>query len=315
MTRDLRIDGLKFLMIFCVVLGHLDFGDYGLKINRVIYAFHMPVFVFLSGYLTTLHSPKERQRQWIKQTLVIYAFAQLASVVIRSLLVFVPDMSAHAESDDVGLAKWSDLISPGLALWYLVCLMYWRVSVWTFFQKTDDVKLLSLSVLFALLSGLIPLDNELAFQRTFVFFPFFVLGIVFKKRNWLCRLDQIPVIYAVIGLIVGFAVARGLPTFMPKTHYEDWHQLVFRVVQSGLGLVLCLLIVRISRARFVKSFARWGKYTLWIYIGHTYLILIGREWFPYLGISLNLFSALILAAVYCLVFAWMGMKKRGASGR
>lgn len=31
--RDLRYDGLKFMMMFCVVLGHLGYNDYGLDIN------------------------------------------------------------------------------------------------------------------------------------------------------------------------------------------------------------------------------------------------------------------------------------------
>ena len=43
MERDLHIDGLKFLMIFLVVLGHLSYEDYGLEINKMVYSFHMPI--------------------------------------------------------------------------------------------------------------------------------------------------------------------------------------------------------------------------------------------------------------------------------
>lgn len=46
MERDAKIDGLKFILIFFVVLGHLQYKDYGIELNKMIYSFHMPVFVF-----------------------------------------------------------------------------------------------------------------------------------------------------------------------------------------------------------------------------------------------------------------------------
>ena len=61
MNRDLRLDGLKFIMIFLVVLGHLRFIDYGISVGKMIYSFHMPVFVFLSGYFTSQKTEKENK--------------------------------------------------------------------------------------------------------------------------------------------------------------------------------------------------------------------------------------------------------------
>lgn len=57
MYRNKEIDSIKFLLIFLVVFGHFIEGflkifEFDL-IYRFIYAFHMPVFVFFSGYLSS----------------------------------------------------------------------------------------------------------------------------------------------------------------------------------------------------------------------------------------------------------------------
>ena len=54
--RDNSIDSLKFLLICTVVLGHvimaLGGGKAEMAMFNFIYSFHMPLFVFLSGYFT-----------------------------------------------------------------------------------------------------------------------------------------------------------------------------------------------------------------------------------------------------------------------
>lgn len=54
-NRDYTLDGLKFLLICLVVLGHFIQGarynnEITTAIYSVIYNFHMPLFVLLSGY-------------------------------------------------------------------------------------------------------------------------------------------------------------------------------------------------------------------------------------------------------------------------
>ena len=47
-------------------------------------------------------------------------------------------------------------------------------------------------------------------------------------------------------------------------------------------------------------------YVLWIYVGHIYLLRIGEKVLQSLGISLNLFTALLLAALYCGLLTGLG---------
>ena len=52
--RDYFFDNLKAVLIFLVVLGHFLLPIHGdnplVVVKRLIYIFHMPLFVFVSGY-------------------------------------------------------------------------------------------------------------------------------------------------------------------------------------------------------------------------------------------------------------------------
>ena len=301
MKRDLHLDGLKFIMIFLVVLGHLSYHGYGLKINTMIYSFHMPVFVFLSGYFTSLSATREKQNKWINRTLLIFVFAQLAHIILEVLLMSI-HCYTHHESFDWSIFGWDMITSPRLALWYLVCLLYWRISIWSLFKNCRAVQLFAISCVLSIASGFIPIDHDFSFQRAFSFFPFFALGIYFKEHRLMNKIKEINILYPIIFLVIGLLASRYLPIFMPKMHYADTRDLVLRAIQSSVGIVLCLSILRIAYSKWITKFADLGAYTLWIYIGHTYLIVIGQKVFPYLDISLNVLSALLLAMVYCFIF-------------
>ena len=55
-TRDSYFDNLKTILIFLVVLGHFTNLNNSVPlmgaINNVIYSFHMPIFIFISGYFS-----------------------------------------------------------------------------------------------------------------------------------------------------------------------------------------------------------------------------------------------------------------------
>ena len=290
MQRELKLDGLKFLMIFLVVLGHMSYQDWGLETGKMIYAFHMPVFVFLSGYFTSRNTEPVKRVAWLKHTALIYVLAQLVYVFLCAGL------------GNTALVNWRGLVLPGFALWYLVSLIIWRFAVWYVFPKQRGAWLLVLSGMMAALSGLVPLDKVFSFQRSFALFPFFVAGMLFRERGLMGRLESVPAACAWGLLTAGLLLAHFLPIYMPHESYEGVRDFLLRLGQTALGFVLCLSVVRLSRIRFVEYFAPFGRYTLWVYVGHIYLITLGDKFFPIWGVRLNLLSAILLAAVYCAFF-------------
>lgn len=83
--RDSSIDSLKFLLICTVVLGHvimaLGGGKMEMAMFNFIYSFHMPLFVFLSGYFTR---PGELTEKSVRG-----AFHFLSLFVIFDLLMWL----------------------------------------------------------------------------------------------------------------------------------------------------------------------------------------------------------------------------------
>ena len=298
-TRDLKLDGLKFLLIFSVVLGHIEFIDYGLHVKRIIYSFHMPMFVFLSGYFTSLNSNREKQNKWIKKTLIIYIIAQLTQVLLRLALGYAGGVILGTSFDVKSVLNKSIFIYPEFALWYLVCLIYWRFAYWRFCKKIKDSTLFLLSLFLLIIAGFVPLGYHFSFQRTFAFFPFFILGIIFKKKELVSKIEEVPTFYALILLIIGLILSIFMPTYLPVKPFDSWGHLLLRLAQTGLGLYLCLIILRLSRIRIFGVFSKYGSKTLWVYIGHTYLVIIINQFLSYHNIQINVFIAVILAIIIC----------------
>lgn len=249
----------------------------------------MPAFVFLSGYFTSGETSTHKNRKQLIRLLVIYAIAQTLHILLSPLI---------GET-----INWSNsLFLPHLALWYLLSLIVWRLIIWGV-AKWKMLPLLLLSGVMAIAVGLIPLGNEFAFQRTFAFLPFFVAGYIVKRDQLLSYFERRSTAFFLACFAAGLLIARLLPwLYMPKYPYENWHQPIIRCIQTGLGMMLCLSLFGLSRKITPPKWSRFGQYTLWVYIGHTYLIRLGEHFFPQYGISLNIFTAALLAALYCIFF-------------
>ena len=67
--RILYFDALKFFAIWLVVLGHylqeIDCGSVGSYTNQVIYTFHMPLFIMISGFFAQKFNNQENYNTFI----------------------------------------------------------------------------------------------------------------------------------------------------------------------------------------------------------------------------------------------------------
>ena len=243
----------------------------------------MPVFVFLSGFFSSPQAGWGLLWKRTKRILLIYLIAQ----TLHNLLCFFT-------GEPVGLGRWL-FITPQFALWYLMSLAFWRYGLKLLAGRVNDYVLLFGSLALAVLVGFIPIDTALSFQRTFTFLPFFVLGYFFRRHGLVAALEKRPWWIYLCLTLLSLAAARYLPVYMPNHHYGNIG--VF-AAQTLLGLILCVSIIRLSRIRLMERFARYGKYTLWIYIGHTFLVVIQNALFRHLGLSVNIWMSVLLAAFY-----------------
>ena len=309
MKRDIRIDFLKGIMIYLVVLGHI--GGYSPDIRKLIYSFHMPVFVFLSGWLTSFNRTRGEQDKWFRNTFIIYAAAQAGHILMSFVIAGVSGIM-HGTQPDVSFLSWRLLIVPEPILWYLVSLIIWRFIAWRIFRGRRCATFVILSVVLALASGFVPLDREFSFQRTFAFLPFFAMGVAFRKENLMPRLQKVPPLLAVAMFAAALAVAYLLPwNYQPKVHYADYEGLAIRAVQTVMATLLCFSAIRLPLGKAGNSYlyrtvAECGKYTLWIYIGHSFLNRLNGYIVAALKIlmpdfDMNIVWAAVLALIYCAI--------------
>ncbi len=187
--RTQKWDILKFIMIFLVVLGHA--ADYYTPVNEkmralflVIYAVHMPVFIFVSG-LFSKRTVNE------KRTNKLFGY-----IVLYLALKFLPFIYRFSESDFPGIS----IFKEGSAPWFMLALFAFNLI--TMFLKDRSPKfVLIFSIFLACFAGYdMNIGDFLALSRIIVFYPFFYLGYITEREKLekLCENKKIKIASAVV---------------------------------------------------------------------------------------------------------------------
>jgi fucose 4-O-acetylase-like acetyltransferase len=177
MQRDNFFVNYKALLILLVVIGHFTgpfrnesyFFEF-LVIS--IYCFHMPAFVFITGYF----SRKNDLLRLVKSLLIPYLLFQ----VLYYLMNYFFDRNSDFS-----------LLTPNFSLWYLLSLFCWRIMI----DKAVKIKgILFLSIAAGVLVGFITgIGAYGTVERTITFFPFFIMGHMFNKDKFIKYAEKLPV--------------------------------------------------------------------------------------------------------------------------
>lgn len=167
--RDHQLDGAKGVLIVLVVFGHLledlsnGWEDSGVQLLlTVIYAFHMPAFVFLAG----MTAKSKRMAERILTFVILLAVFQCLYFLVEKYVGYPFDWS------------W---IEPHWILWFLLAMVWWTCTV-PLIERFPRFTATA-SVIVGLTAGLLPVDaDEFSIMRALVYWPFFVFGAVYGRR-------------------------------------------------------------------------------------------------------------------------------------
>lgn len=176
--RDSFIDTIKILLILLVVLGHCgaEKGTVIWYVHQCIYSFHMPFFLFISGFCTKIKSTKQLLSDSIYLFRVFIIF-HIIDIILEYLSLFILD-----GSKDMGNITWYHLLTPRFALWYLLAVIYSRLIIHVLNKIQINVIYKFLGILFlCICSGYIAMERYLGIQKCLAFFPFFYLGFIIKE--------------------------------------------------------------------------------------------------------------------------------------
>lgn len=279
-TRIAKWDNLKFLLIFLVVFGHLGRQVSSLSplmegIIFFIYLFHMPLFVFLSGYFSK-GTVARRDYSQVLSYLLLYLFLKFSLFAIRAFFSYPELPSIH-------------LLSERGVAWYSLSLACFLLMT-MFLVRFRPSYLLAASLLLGCLAGYCQdVGSFLALGRTLSFYPFFLAGFYFRpesmaglSRHWYGKLPAGGVLLATAILSVQKinVLGRWLSFLKCVDNYETalegyapWGG-VLHLGLYALSFLLIFALVVLIPARRIPLISRTGKYTLAIYGLHYQIILI-----------------------------------------
>ncbi len=171
--REYYFDNLKFILMILVVVGHFSMKLTYIKeikyIMYFIYIFHMPCFVFVSGYFAKRMNAGGRLRvEKIMSVFWMYLVFKIGNVILSMIFDRKVDLSLFKDS---------------AAPWYLLALSIWYLLV-PLLEQIKPYYLIPGSFLLGLAVGYLShIGNTFSLSRIFVFLPFFVIGFCLPKES------------------------------------------------------------------------------------------------------------------------------------
>lgn len=303
--REYLFDNYKVLLIILVVIGHFIEPNYEqnpflYELKWGIVAFHMPAFIFISGYFS-------KKIPFIKKMisgLIIPYFVY--EILYYLLYTFILDK-------ETGLY----FTRPKFSLWYLMALFAWRILA-PYVQKIPGK--FALSIAAGLLIGLTNLDNFLSIPRIVFFFPFFLAGLNFdssRLTRFRNRKGYIGALTILGALAVFLFTDERHHSLTPQIFYGrySYHDLELGNPEGILIRILCYAVSFLLIYLFMlvlptekKSYSYLGERTMAIYIFHGFIYSCLKYGSSVLSsVESNLESILLLG--FCLFLVWLLSRK------
>lgn len=277
--RDFYFDNVKFILIVLVVLGH--FVNIYLitpsmrAIYNVIYSFHMPLFIFISGYFS--------------KSVITYRKSDVMNLLIPYFLFQVYHF-IFTKITGLGAGTYN-LAIPTLQNWYLIALFIWRLLIpyFIFFNRKFSIIFI---FVFALGIGFIPQFNIfLGLYRTFYFMPFFVLGYFAPDiKELLLRMGKykLPSIIFCFIILTGIFLSSYFDTRMgqiityaysPREGYNSmehyslktFYPFIIRILGMISSITICWLFLFLIPAK-ETAYSKFGKNTFYVFLFHMFLV-------------------------------------------
>lgn len=272
--RSARMDNLKGLLMACVVLGHLlelqegRLTDY---VYLVIYAFHMPLFVWATGYFA-----KPADQRCLRTLVLPYLVFQL---------LYSLQACYHWGMEEI------KILEPFWLMWFLMALLLWRMILPMVDVRSLRGQGMVLAATFAL-SLLTGWSHELrfvlSFQRMTALLPLFLLG--YYCRQWQgqisawwngCGKGRQSCVRIVLGALV--LVELGLLWAFRERIVREWLYYKYPYGDEGgsvfirAALLLYAVVwlgffLSILPSRTLPGLTRIGRNTLPVYLLHGFVV-------------------------------------------
>lgn len=277
MKRYAYFDNAKLLLIFLVVFGHMiqPFTNDVPGVNTIytwIYTFHMPAFIFLAGFFAKGSGNKAYILKLAKKLLIPYIIFQ----VIYTGYYFL-----------IGKDGWlvDSIFYPHWSLWFLFSLFCWHMLL-IFFKKLPPIVGILLAVQIGLLVGYFGhIGHSFSLSRTFVFFPYFLLGywVSLRQLSWIKRKTvkiTSLMIMVMVAIAIHFAPDINAGWLLASKSYSDlglpeYGGFARFFIYLTSTMMMVSILAWVPRRQF--KFTYLGERTLYVYLLHGFIIQYARQ--------------------------------------
>jgi fucose 4-O-acetylase-like acetyltransferase len=280
-------DNARWIAITLMVMGHailklIAESDVAYEVYLFIYAFHVPLFVAVSGYFAKSGPPGTRQ---LHRLLTDIVFPYLIFETIWTIVHWL-----------VGGDFWLDYASASWTLWFLIALAIWRITLPYLVLLRYP---LTISIILSIGAGYVDsLDSTFALTRTLGLLPFFVFGWHLRQWQltsrwlalgpgavWRWRAGAIA-LFATLAVVIVLNIDRlrelkvrrfllydeSYGAFGYDQPWAGGIRLGFMLLAFGLIVAFLLLVPRRR-----TWFTRLGAATMYIYLLHSFVLYPLRE--------------------------------------
>ncbi|MCL2843797.1 MAG: acyltransferase family protein [Oscillospiraceae bacterium] len=274
-------DNLKAILIFLVVLGHgIELTTLGWNSFSwtVIYLFHMPLFVFCSGYFAG-YQPKK-----IGKLIVIYVVFQFVYVLFDRLVL------GHE-------GPLFSFTTPHWIMWYLLALILWTLHLSLLDAVTNTKRSMIFAIIVSVALGIASgfdtsIELYMTLARLLYFLPFFVMGFCVRKAmaaerfrsviaKWYVRVVTGALTASILVWVYMRHEAVDFRWFLGWFSYEriaySGYTPLMRFGLYGAAVVMSLFVMSLTPRRKM-FFSYIGQRTLPIFLLHGFVILLLRQY-------------------------------------
>lgn len=278
-NRLIEIDAAKGFAIFLVVLGHLASpnvtpllvgNDFYFELKKIIYSFHMPFFMFLSGLVFFYtFKPMNSFRSFISFVLK-KAYRLLLPFIMMGILVLVGKYGVstflHVENyreialyDSISNLFISPMESNVRSLWFIYVLFEFYIVFPLLMTFVKDR--LYLLLLLGLILFFLPVSHLFAAKQFVLNFLFFAIGMIYMKHYK--RFNNIIKLFGKFFLLC----------FLIFFYFRDYMSASAALLVFGLlSIPAVFYIFQFTSIKTNKLLLILGKYTFMIYLFNTLFI-------------------------------------------
>lgn len=245
--RDYHADNIKGVLIFLVVCGHLlsylqDMNStLAIGVRTFIYFFHMPGFIFMSGYLSKGFLKKQYKGEKLLSFAWLYLLFKNAIDLIRLICKRPYFQENHHTAEYIGivllfcLGIWllaelyqrfslfrkglilfvllysvlqTNMLTVGAAPWYLMALILWHIVIWLTKNIQPKYVLAGAILLSAFINYQDTVGKFLTLSRAINFLPFFLMGFYLKSEQFSQIVNHktwkkyLPAVFVLFGICI-----------------------------------------------------------------------------------------------------------------